>query len=180
MSKRKYEYYGVWFVKEQRGKVFDSWTEYQTETKGITHRMKGFHGKEEAESWFKEEAEKDKKSVKKAEKQKFYALHFIDTKQNRVLKTWDECLSLSTGRQAMYKKFDTEEDAEKWLSSITPDAEQHYLEMRDKNILKRKNNKEYKIFIPDDLAKKFDKKLMQMQIDADTVIADFIREWVDI
>ena len=42
-----------------------------------------------------------------------------------------------------------------------------------------KNNKEYRIFIPDELAKKFDEKLMQIKIDADTVIADFVREWVD-
>ena len=49
-----------------------------------------------------------------------YAIHYIGTGENIIVKTWAECEKKTKGRANRYKGFTTEDEARKWLADINP------------------------------------------------------------
>lgn len=47
----------------------------------------------------------------------FYAYYLIDENKNGIVSSWDECNKIIYKKNARYKKFNTYELAEKWISS---------------------------------------------------------------
>lgn len=60
---------------------------------------------------------------KKPKKSKYYAVHHLNTGENFVVTTWEECVAITKGHPNMYKSFPTKKEACDWLKTITPDME---------------------------------------------------------
>lgn len=120
------------------------------------------------------------KKVRKPKK-KCYAIHWIDEKKDMIVTTWPECQKKIKGHNNMFKGFQSEEEAKKWLAGITRQKEKKHNEMVEKNKeIKRikKSKVRYQFRLDKALSDKFQEKLKIMRLDVDAVIADFIREYV--
>lgn len=56
----------------------------------------------------------------KKQKKNFYAIYYIGTGENTIVKTWAECQKKTKGRANKFKGFITEDEARKWLAEIDP------------------------------------------------------------
>lgn len=50
-------------------------------------------------------------------KGKIYAYYLIETKENGIVHTWEECKKITAGKGARYRSFNDEKEAEIWLSN---------------------------------------------------------------
>lgn len=124
---------------------------------------------------------KSKTKTKKTRKKKYYAVHWIDEKEDMIVTTWPECQKKIKGHNNMFKGFQSEEEAKKWLAGITVQQERKHDEMVKKGKeLKRINKSKvrYQFRLDKELSDKFKEKLRIMRVDVDTVVTDFIREYV--
>lgn len=53
-----------------------------------------------------------------AKKKNYYAIHYIQSKESVIVKTWAECQKKTKGRANMFKGFATEAEAQEWLKGL--------------------------------------------------------------
>ena len=56
-------------------------------------------------------------------KKKLYAIHYIGSGENIIVKTWAECQKKTKGRANMFKGFATEKEAQEWFAGIDKNKE---------------------------------------------------------
>lgn len=66
-------------------------------------------------------------------KKNFYAIHYIGTGENTIVKTWADCQKKTKGRANMYKGFATEDEARKWLAEIDPKKESSHQKQAERS-----------------------------------------------
>lgn len=118
------------------------------------------------------------KKVKKS----CYAIHLINEKKDMVVRTWAECQSITKGHNNMFKGFMSEQEAWDWLNGITVEQEKKHDEIvaYQREIKRRKKSqKEYRFRLDEQTSQLFQEKLERMHMNADEVIKDFIREYID-
>ena len=124
---------------------------------------------------------KTKTKKERKPKKKCYAIHWIDEHKDFIVTTWPECQKAIKGHNNMFKGFQSEEEAKKWIAGITVQQERKHDEMVKKGKeLKRINKSKvrYQFRLEKELSDKFKEKLRIMRVDVDTVVSDFIREYV--
>lgn len=112
---------------------------------------------------------------------KFYAIHFINDNENVITESWTECQELTKGRNNMFKGFMSREDAEEWLSQITPDQEERHNEMVKKNrIVKtmKQSQVQYAFRIDKKMSDDLQEKLDALHISIDKLMNDMIYEYL--
>ncbi len=109
MKKKYYAY----FINENTFGIVESWPMCQEICKGVKSKYKSFDTKEEAESWLKGDSEIDSKSKVK----KYYAVHFVDSRTEKIYYDWDKCQKEIKDKKTRYKSFKTEKEAIDWLRS---------------------------------------------------------------
>lgn len=115
----------------------------------------------------------------KKEKKKWYAIKAIDGKEiDVIVTTWEECKKIVLKHAAVYKSFPTEEQAKEYLGSMTKEKQEQVLSQAKYCREQRKKVRKVTVTIPVDLYEKFEQKLKAMGYLSDTVIQDFIKEWV--
>ena len=116
-------------------------------------------------------------------KKNFYAIYLIEKDEKIIVDSWQKCEQILKGNNHLQKGFVTKEEAEEWLNSLTAkDINKHNAIMdkiKSNKQQKIATNKSYTITIDKELAKKFDEKLRKMHFDAQYVLNDCIKEWVD-
>lgn len=75
----------------------------------------------------------------KKQKKNFYAIHYIGTRENIIVKTWAECQKKTKGRANMFKGFITEDEAHKWLAEIDPKKEATHQKQAERSKEAKKN-----------------------------------------
>lgn len=112
---------------------------------------------------------------------KFYAIHFINDNENIITESWSECQELTKGRNNMFKGFMSKEDAEGWLSQITPDQEERHNEMVKTNrIVKtmKQSQVQYAFRIDKKMSDDLQEKLNALHISIDKLMNDMIYEYL--
>lgn len=110
-----------------------------------------------------------------------YGIHFIDTHEDVIVHNWLECQTIRKGRPNLMKGFESDKDAEKWLSSITLKQEEDHLQMMD--FINRKkaeevDKKQYTFQLELETASALDNKLAQMRVSVDKLVNDLIYEYL--
>ena len=112
---------------------------------------------------------------------KFYAVHYIGTKENVITPVWGECKKLIKGRDNMFKGFYTYEEAEQWLKGITPYKEKKHKERIQKAQALReakKNTVKYMFSIDKKLSDDLQAQLTALHISIDRLMDDLIRDYL--
>lgn len=112
-----------------------------------------------------------------------YGVHFMDgrTEENVIFYTWEEEQKATFHVPHMMHGFETEEEANTWFKEITVQSEENHnkLAAQHREIKKTNKNKvEYRFSLEKGLSDKFQDKLKIMRTDIDTVITDFIKEYI--
>ena len=68
----------------------------------------------------------------KKQKKNFYAIHYIGSGENIIVKTWAECQKKTKGRANMFKGFVTEEEAREWLAGMDSKKETLHIKRYEK------------------------------------------------
>ncbi len=71
--------------------------------------------------------------AEKKQKKKFYAIHYIGSGENIIVKAWTECQKKTKGRANMFKGFATEEEAREWFAGIDKKAETTHQKQAEKS-----------------------------------------------
>lgn len=74
------------------------------------------------------------------QKKNFYAIHYIGTGENIIVKTWPECQQKTKGRANMFKGFATEDEAQNWFAEITPKKEASHQKQAERSKEIKKNH----------------------------------------
>ena len=96
MKKKYYAY----FINENTFGIVESWPMCQEICKGVKSKYKSFDTKEKAESWLKGDSEIETKSKIK----KYYAVHFVDSRTEKIYYDWDKCQKEIKDKKTRYKR----------------------------------------------------------------------------
>ena len=118
-------------------------------------------------------------SKKSKSKVKYYAIKEGKGVKDKIVMSWEECSKLVLGYNAVYKSFNTLEEANRYFNNVDVEKvkEQTKIGMQKKKE-RRSTTKAISTRINNDLYEKFYLKCEEFEMTKDEVIKMLIEEWV--
>ena len=120
---------------------------------------------------------------KKKVKQKYYAIKEGKDVKNKIVMSWNECKEIVLGYPSIYKSFNTEEEAIKYLNGIKDKDVPIIKEKVKANIKAKKERKAttraISFRVPNDIYNEFINKVKETGMDKDKILLEMIKEWIE-
>lgn len=118
-------------------------------------------------------------SVGTQQNKNYYAIHYIGDKEDVIVHNWPACLEARRGYPNLFKKFETDEAARRWLASITPEQEHKHLQTMEYVNAKNANKVQRTVWIDTDLLAEVEVKLSHMNVKLTDLVEDLLRDYID-
>ena len=116
-------------------------------------------------------------------KQKYYAIKEGKDVKNKIVMSWNECKEIVLGYPSIYKSFNTEEEAIKYLNGIKDKDVSIIKEKVKANIKAKKERKAttraISFRVPNDIYNEFINKVEETGMDKDKLLLEMIKEWIE-
>lgn len=122
-------------------------------------------------------------SKKSKSKVKYYAIKEGKDVKNKIVMSWNECKEIVLGYPSIYKSFNTEEEAIKYLNGIKDKDVPIIKEKVKANIKAKKERKAttraISFRVPNDIYNEFINKVKETGMDKDKILLEMIKEWIE-
>lgn len=122
-------------------------------------------------------------SKKSKSKVKYYAIKEGKGVKNKIVMSWNECKEIVLGYPSIYKSFNTEEEAIKYLNGIKDKDVPIIKEKVKANIKAKKERKAttraISFRVPNDIYNEFINKVKETGMDKDKILLEMIKEWIE-
>ena len=122
-------------------------------------------------------------SKKSKSKVKYYAIKEGKGVKDKIVMSWNECKEIVLGYPSIYKSFNTEEEAIKYLNGIKDKDVPIIKEKVKANIKAKKERKAttraISFRVPNDIYNEFINKVKETGMDKDKILLEMIKEWIE-
>ena len=111
----------------------------------------------------------------------YYAIHYIGSGENIIVKTLAECQKKTKGRANMFKGFATEKEAREWFAGIdkTKETTHQRQAVKSKEAKKSPTSKvSFQIKLERQVVSDFNQKASSMNMSAETLLENLILEYL--